>query len=325
MTINPYLGCDAQIRGVERHRLLGGRGDGLELWEIRNGRGLRMQLCPSRNNDIPRLEVDGTNIGYLSPSGYAHPAYFERGGDLFLRNFTAGYLTSCGLENVGTPNRDCGEDLGLHGSIGNLPCASASFEEREDCIEVRSMTRDEAIFKRKWELRRTIRVSTGRNAFTLSDTITNTNDRPQPLEYLYHQNFGYPLLDEDAQLTINSVGVDGRTDLARRDLARWNVLEPPQAQYEERCYYHHFGEGEARVELYQPKLGLGVRCTFDPRVMPCFTEWKNMGVREYVLGLEPGNCTPDGRDAVRAAGNLVELAPGESRTYGISVEFFRKG
>ena len=42
-----------------------------------------------------------------------------------------------------------------------------------------------------------------------------------------------------------------------------------------------------------------------------------MGVKDYVMGLEPGNCYPDGRDVMREKGLLQFLAPGEKTTYGV--------
>ena len=43
------------------------------------------------------------------------------------------------------------------------------------------------------------------------------------------------------------------------------------------------------------------------------------GVRDYVLGLEPGNCNPDGRDIVRRQGKLQMLEPGQSRDFEVHV------
>ena len=63
----------------------------------------------------------------------------------------------------------------------------------------------------------------------------------------------------------------------------------------------------------------GLEITFDADSLKFFTQWKMMGERDYVLGLEPGNCTPDGRDRVRADGNLTVLAPGESVSYEVHV------
>jgi hypothetical protein len=47
-----------------------------------------------------------------------------------------------------------------------------------------------------------------------------------------------------------------------------------------------------------------------------------LGDREYVLGLEPGNCLPMGRAAERAAGRLVELEVGAQITAGFEIEIY---
>ena len=35
--MNPYIGHETQISGVEEHRLVGGKGDGMRLYEATNG------------------------------------------------------------------------------------------------------------------------------------------------------------------------------------------------------------------------------------------------------------------------------------------------
>ena len=76
--------------------------------------------------------------------------------------------------------------------------------------------------------------------------------------------------------------------------------------------------------IYNPEIGQGLEITFDAKSLPFFTEWKMMGQRDYVLGLEPGNCTPDGRDRVRQAGDLTVLAPGERVSYEVQVAMVTK-
>ena len=50
-----YYGHPSQFFGVEEHRLVGGRGDGMRLLEIRNGLGLELTLSVDRCCDISRL------------------------------------------------------------------------------------------------------------------------------------------------------------------------------------------------------------------------------------------------------------------------------
>nr|WP_276538617.1 DUF4432 family protein [Murimonas intestini] len=54
--------------------------------------------------------------------------------------------------------------------------------------------------------------------------------------------------------------------------------------------------------------------------MDGFVEWKMMGVRDYVLGLECGNCYPDDRDVMRKTGMLKYLEPGEAATYEVKID-----
>ena len=46
-----------------------------------------------------------------------------------------------------------------------------------------------------------------------------------------------------------------------------------------------------------------------------------MGEYEYVMGLEPGNCLPDGRNMMREKGILEFLAPGASKTHHLQFIF----
>lgn len=342
--MNRYIGHDSQIYGIEEHRLVGGKGDGMRLYEIHNGKGLDITVSPDRNADITRLRYKGINMSYMSPCGYVAPAYYDSIGSNWLNSFTAGFLTTCGLNGVGTPCNDQGEDVPLHGSIANTPCDQTYFtEEIENVVTegytgqitylvVRAVTRDETIFGRKLRLGREIKVSTEENSFIITDTIRNTGDKEEPVEILYHMNMGYPLLDEDSVITIPSIDVRPRDEHAAEDIANWMRMEKPAAGYQERCYYHMFrrpSEAErdiincnpyvTTVSIEQPKINTRLSISFDTAKLDGFVEWKMMGVRDYVLGLECGNCYPDGRDVMRKTGMLKFLKPGEEKTYTVTV------
>ena len=83
-------------------------------------------------------------------------------------------------------------------------------------------------------------------------------------------------------------------------------------------------ENYGKAGIYQPKLGKGLEITFDAEELDGFVEWKMMGVRDYVLGLECGNCYPDGRDVMRQTGMLKFLEPGEKKTYQVKVRMFEQ-
>lgn len=316
--MNPYIGHDSQCYGIEEHRLVGGKGDSLRLLEISNGKGIELTVCPDRAADISRLRFRGINMSYFSPCGYVSPTYYESEGSGWLKSFTAGFLTTCGLRAVGSPCVDEGEELPLHGSIANIPAEQVYWLEENGELVVRAVVKDEVIFGPKLRLNRELRISLEENAFTIQDTVENTGDTKQPFEILYHMNMGYPLLDEDSQVEIPSVRVTPRDDHAAEDIENWMHMVKPEAGYVERCYYHQF-EGKGKASIYQPKLKLGLEILFEPKELDGFVEWKMMGVRDYVLGLECGNCLPDGRNVMRKTGMLKFLEPGEKKMYRVRV------
>lgn len=316
--MNPYIGHDTQCYGIEEHRLVGGKGDGMRLLEVNNGKGLELTVSLDRAADISRLRYRGMNMSYFSPCGYVASAYYESKGSDWLKSFTAGFLTTCGLQAVGSPCTDEGEELPLHGSIANAPVEQAYWYEENGELVIRAVVKDEVIFGRKLRLNRELRVSLNENSFIIQDTIENTGDVKQPFEILYHMNMGYPLLDEDSVVEILSSSVTPRDDYAAEDLENWMQIVKPEAGYVERCYYHKF-DSEGKASIYQPKLKQGLQILFDSKELDGFVEWKMMGIRDYVLGLECGNCLPDGRDVMRRTGMLKFLESGEKKTYIVKI------
>lgn len=318
-----YIGHESQLYGVEEHRLVGGKGDGMRLLLVKNGKGLEFTVSADRCADISRLSFRGINMGYFSPSGYVAPAYYDDKEDGFLKSFSCGFLATCGLTAVGTPCEDNGETLPLHGTIGNIPAEHIYWEQDEKAISIHARMTDEVIFGHKLVLDRTITCSLETNELTVKDTITNRGDAECPAMILYHMNMGYPLLSEKSEITIPSVKVTPRNDRAAEGIDSWSQMLTPQPQFEEQCYYHSFDKkGFARI--YNPDIEQGLEISFDADNLKFFTEWKMMGQRDYVLGLEPGNCTPDGRDRMRQSGDLTVLQPEESVSYEVHVAMVTK-
>ena len=65
-----------------------------------------------------------------------------------------------------------------------------------------------------------------------------------------------------------------------------------------------------------------MKISYNADELKYFTQWKMMGEYEYVMGLEPGNCLPDGRRDMREKGVLEFLAPGEERVFNLKFEAF---
>ena len=318
-----YVGNTLQTRGAERYILDGGKGDGMHFVYIRNGKGLEAWVSLDRAGDISRLNFAGENMGYFSPCGYVAPQYYDDVGAGFLKSFTAGFFTTCGLTAVGSPCTDNGEELPLHGTVSHIPAELIAIKENNEELTIKLKVTDAVPFGQKLVMNRCYRFSYNENSFTVTDTVTNEGATKSPYSILYHCNMGWPLLSENSIVRIPNSKVTPRNDHAKAFIDTALQMEIPQTDYEECCYYYDVLEkdGHAHAGIYNGDIGKGLVMCYDKSTLPYFTEWKMMGKQEYVLGLEPGNCTPDGRDVLRKNGTLKFLQPEESCTTNIIFKF----
>lgn len=323
MNYSPYIGHPSQLCSVEEVKLQGGKGEGMRLLQIRTPAGLELTISVDRCADISRVIFKGINMGYFSPCGYVAPQYYDSVGDGFLKSFTAGFLTTCGLTAVGSPCVDDGESLPLHGTIANTPCERFYRTEDDDNLYIHAFIQDCRIFSHKLVMERIITISKTACEFSVRDTIINRGDATSPLLILYHMNMGYPLLSENSELSIPSVSVVPRNEHAAEGMPSWNRMLKPTPGFEEQCYFHRFADVGCS-EIYNPDINKGLKIVFDTKELDCLTEWKMMGVHDYVLGLEPGNCTPDGRAYLREHNMLKYIQPGEERQFEVHIALFEK-
>lgn len=95
--MNKYIGHQSQLCGVREARLSGGKADGMRTLEVYNASKLRFTVSLDRGGDIPYLFYDSKSMSYIAPCGMAAPQYYDKEGAGFLKSFTAGFLTTCGL------------------------------------------------------------------------------------------------------------------------------------------------------------------------------------------------------------------------------------
>lgn len=318
------VGHDSQLFGIEEHRLCGGRADGMKVVILRNGRGLTATLAADRCLDPMRLEYKGDNLGFFSPAGWAAPQYYQP--EEFLRNFTAGFMTTCGLESVGSDCEDMGETTVVHGRISNAPaqelCVHTDYSGAQPAMRVSGVMNEAVIFGGKLQLERTVTMPSDDNVLCYHDKVTNLGGEERPLMLLYHCNMGYPMLDEGAELLLPTLEVTPRDARAAEGTAEYAEIPAPQAGFAEQCYYHRLGrdaQGMSCAGIYNPAIGKGVLLSFNTDELDQFTQWKMTGVRDYVLGLEPGNCRVEGRAKCREEGILKTIRPGETVEFHLSV------
>lgn len=156
----------------------------------------------------------------------------------------------------------------------------------------------------------------------LKDKILNEGSKTEPLMYLYHINLGYPLLDENAELFINSANVLPRDREAADALDFWNQIHPPTPNFSEQCFYHFYNTDITNTLVYNANIHTGIQIKFPTEHFPQSVQWKMMRERDYVLGLEPCTATLDGRHLARNSGSILSLAPRESKKFSVTVNLF---
>ncbi len=317
-----YFGHESQLYRVEEHRLVGGKGDNMRLFQVNNGSGIEFTVSADRAADISRLSFQGINMSYFSPCGYVAPAYYNEKQLKFLHSFTCGFLTTCGLASIGAPSEYDGEAYGLHGTISHIPAERVSWDiSDEGEIKVQARIMDACIFNQKIRLDRTYTCAYGSNEMHIDDTYTNMGSAPSPFLLLYHINLGYPLLSETSMVDISSSEVKPRNEEAKAGMDKWREMSAPIPNFAEQCFYHSFDSKEAVAKIYNPTIEKGLSIHFDPSVLPLMCEWKMMGEKDYVLGLEPGNNYLEGRAQLEKENRMTYINPGQTIQNRMTVRF----
>lgn len=320
------VGDITQIAGALPFTYREGKAGGVDAIEVRTGGGLRFVVLPGRGMDIAFAELQGMPLSYISKTGVVSPAHYDEKD--FLRSFTGGLLTTCGLTYMGAPCEDEGVSLGAHGRIANTPAydvgITQEWQDDDFVITLRGKVREAAVFGESMVLTRTITAKLGENTIAICDKIENTGFEPTPLMVLYHMNFGYPLVSEHTSLTTNCTGLRPRDADAKAGVDQTLSFSVPVHGYREQVFYRDAVENSFAA-LKNAKNGLSARIAFSGQELPYLVQWKQMGEQEYVVGLEPGTYPPDGRAAARERGELAYLAPQEKRSFHLCLSFEKNG
>lgn len=322
------VGCLSQIAGIKALQALDGRERGARMLDVRTGSGLFFRVMVDRCLDISACQYKGASLVWHSSVGEVHPAYYEPQGFGWLRSFPGGLLATCGLDQFGPPSQDGGNDLALHGRIGNTPARCVSHSARwvgdDYVLEISGEVRQTRVFGEYIVLDRHIRTTLGSRQIVIEDAVSNRGFDPHPHMILYHFNFGFPLVSAYSQLRLETEETIPRDEDAAAELAGWRNLHAPRAGYREQVFRHVPAadeDGLVAVEIENQRLGLGARLSYNRTQLPYLYQWKMLGEGAYVLGLEPANCgVLEGRDVAQETGQLGFLEPSETLRYSLQLD-----
>ncbi|NMB46757.1 MAG: aldose 1-epimerase family protein [Firmicutes bacterium] len=325
-----HLGDIQQVGGVRRFVLIEGRQAGVEMAQFRTGTGLSFDVCLSRALDISQAEYRGQALAWRSSTGDVAPTYYEPQGRGWLRSFSGGLVKTCGLTNAGAACTDQGQELGMHGRIGNLPAehvwVDGAWEGDDYLMWAQGKMRETTVFGENLLLTRRVTARLGENKLWIDDLVENEGAATSEFMMLYHINLGFPVVAEGAELLVPPGKVVPRDADAEEGKEFYASFQAPQAGYREKVYYHDLepdtdGYVTAAVvnRTHSHNQGLGVYVRYKKEQLPQLIQWKMMDKHTYVVGLEPANCLVEGRDRERQRGTLQFLEPGEVRRFQLEI------
>jgi hypothetical protein len=136
---------------------------------------------------------------------------------------------------------------------------------------------------------------------------------------LYHCNVGFPVVDAGAELAYPAAA---GSCVSAASSAGYRTLAEPQPDFVEECYEHDMQpgpDGLVTAAVVNRKAGLAVFQRYRPDMLPHHITWRQLGAGAYVVAMEPSTNRDAGRLDARARGELLHLAPGETRQYELEI------
>lgn len=330
------VGHMSQLAGVRLLTSENGPSRGVRLLEFRTGTSFSFEVAVDRGFDVGRCEFAGASLAWIPPTQLPGPWFFEdQSGFGWLRTALGGLNNTSGLVHIGNPEEaDVSrynfparprERYGVHDRAALIPAELVSFGGRWEgdryLLEAVGRVTQAQAYGETLVLTRTYRAELGGSWFSMEDVVANRGFLPAEHMLLYHMNIGYPFVDEGSEFIAPVAGrprlLFGTADLD--DRTSWSQFIAPQKNWVQQTFEHDMvadDHGEVEVAIFNPRLfgGTGLSVRYGQATLPRYIEWRMMGEGQYAVGIEP--CSNGfGREAVRAAGELITLQPGEERRY----------
>lgn len=318
-----------QIGGIEMSIIDNGAGRGLRIAWFNTGSGLRFQVLLDRGMDIGATFYNAYSLAWISHQG---PTFIEpslkQPTELWLKQFGGGLLTTCGLSHVGNTEIEQDQIRPLNGTIH---AQSAEIIEIQQPnlhtgnldMKIVGILKESNPFGIQFVLKRTIRASLGKSEIHIQDEIINEGNVPAPYMLLYHNNFGWPLVDFGTELywdgEANARGTIHDNELLQSDYKK--VKAPIPSKDAEACIFIDTlanEQGICSCGLKNKNINLQVEVQFNKQQLPWLTNWQHWETNHYVVGLEPGTNPPIGQSKAKANNTLKYIQPNASERVDLS-------
>jgi hypothetical protein len=292
---------------------------------VETGGGLRFTIALDRGSDIIDAMYNDCPLAYLGHGDLMPPSQSHQIDQRWLRGWPGGLLTTCGPMNIGGSQDNDPLADGQHGRFSNLPAAVLGVSNpaiNQPQMSITTQVNDTRMFGPCLSIKRIITCELGQNHIDIEDVVTNTANIPSPHHWLYHCNFGYPLLSPGSRI-IASGNVT----------QRWGTLETTSdinaCKQIPDILPEHGSKGEggiiikpdtndgiAAVTILNASRGVAMSVSFDVISLQNLAIWQHFGLNCYVCGLEPFSGDLLHR-TLSDKSDRWQLEPGESRSYHV--------
>ncbi|MBQ8427504.1 MAG: aldose 1-epimerase family protein, partial [Clostridia bacterium] len=298
-----------------------GMADGIKAIELQNRSGLYLSCIEDQCLNIYDFSYKGINCAFQTKNGLVSNRFFNGGVDEFSYYWPAGMLYTCGLANVGEPVVENGVFHPQHGRIGMTSAKNVSINYTDDEIIVKGIVNDTIFCAHNLELSREIIFPKDGKEITIRDTISNLEPVCAEFMFMYHCNFGYPVLAPGARMVKGKGEIVDVLGSAKHP-EECGAVTAPQVAKDEEVYLHTNtpdADGFGYAAVINDELKLGCYLKYKMDALPYLVQWKNFCAHDYGMGLEPSNCYILGREKERAHGTLPKLSSYETKKYQISI------
>ena len=315
------IGNKEQLFKARRITFRDGMAEGIKAIELQNQNGLYATVIEDQCLNVYDFSYKGVNFAFQTKNGLISNNHFNGGVNEFSYYWPAGMLYTCGLYNVGEPTIENGVFHPQHGRVGMTSANNVSIEYLENEVKVNGTVKDALFCGHNLELKRQIVFPKNGKEITFYDKIVNLEPTTTEFMFMYHFNFGYPLLSPTAKI------VKGKGDIIDVIGSGTNPGEcfkvfAPKIEKSEEVYMHTAtpdSNGYGYVALINNELKVGAYIKYKMDTLPNLIEWKNFVCHDYALGLEPSNCHILGRTKERLNGTLPTIDGYGEKRYEVTL------
>jgi len=268
--------------------------------------GLSVSILATRGLEITGAWFAGVPLHWKGETSDVYP------DNAWLAGFTQSLVTTCGLNNVGSPS----EGYPLHGDIALIPATEVTVRQDDDKTVVGGTITDGS-----FDLVRTITVEPRSGSLLIEDVVTNHGTERLQAPLLYHVNWGKPFLgpeltiDGNVASTVSRDGFPFTADWRRP----FESIETAELVLEHEI--RPDAQGWRALTLTNFPLGIAARVSWTG--LDRVHEWIALHCGAAVVATEPANCSVLGREHDREVGNAPYLAAGEVRQTQLLIQVGR--